>query len=292
MIYRMGVISFSLILLLMCFLSCELNNEKKQNSGINTVDYTLESKDYDYTTEVLARNDKTGKEARKKYKKSCKIIGDFLVSKYKEGLCINKYLGKEGTSNNNAKLKINIKIPELIAGKKVLKVGCYLKIEKHHYYAYGPFSDVFAYERLNVFIPKTVKCISEEAFQPKYKEKGDFFSGIINNIEVSKNNKYFSSQDGSLYSKRKTRLLYKSYPSFDDTDNDTLGSFKIPDSVISVSKCIFHDSQSITIGKRVKQIDAYFLYEPEGYCEVSGYKNSAAEKWAKEYGLQFIELDP
>lgn len=292
MVYRIGIISFSLILLLICFLSCGLNNEKKkQYSDINTVDYILESTDYDFSDEVLTRNNKIGKTARKKYKKSCKIAGDFLVSKYKEGLCINKYLGKEGTNNNNSKLKINIKIPELIDGKKVLKIGCYLKKEKHYYCTCGPFSNIFAYESLNVFIPKTVKCISEVAFQPQYRENGEFYSGIINNIEVSNDNEFFSSQDGCLYSKKKTRLLYKSYRSFDDTDIDSLRYFKIPDTVICVSKCIFDDSQSIIIGKNVKKIDAYFFEEPEGYYEVKGYKNSTAEKWAKKWGLQFIELD-
>ena len=107
----------------------------------------------------------------------------------------------------------------------------------------------------------------------------------LTEINVSKNNKYFSSKDGVLYNKDMTELMI--YPI-----NKPGESFKVPDSVEKIDYFLLTDItylSTITFGKNIKTIEAVtdFDYDviygkkPKPLI-VNGYRNAAAEKWYKE----------
>lgn len=149
----------------------------------------------------------------KKYDKTFRAASDnkdFIISDYKSGVCINKYLGKEE----------NIKIPDTLDGKKVIKLGAYIYYnfsEEDNYYSEyaSPFASLPVVSDIkSITLPKYLKYISYqslygvslmgnnstagEAFQTKH---------TMENIYVDKENPYYASFDGMLYSKDKTCLL-------------------------------------------------------------------------------------
>lgn len=77
-----------------------------------------------------------------------------------------------------------------------------------------------------------------------------FHNQDITDIEVSKDNKYFTALDGVLYNKKMTKLVY--YPSL--KENST---FVIPDNISKIEEYAFSNNKflkNISIGKNVKNI--------------------------------------
>lgn len=111
---------------------------------------------------------------------------------------------------------------------------------------------------------------------------------ILNKITVDKDNNYYSADDCILYSKDgKTALLY-----FGNKTEDCV----IPSGITTVESSflnyVFSDDKTydtVTIGKDVKNFgkEWYALSE----ISVKGYKDTAAESFAKKNGLNFIALN-
>lgn len=80
-----------------------------------------------------------------------------------------------------------------------------------------------------IFIPSSVKRIDPNAFRG---------CGQLSEIIVDQANPYFASLEGSLYNKDMTELICVPY-------NTNIKDFKIPDSVLSVSKDAFHKCAGI-----------------------------------------------
>ena len=106
-----------------------------------------------------------------------------------------------------------------------------------------------------------------------------YYMAKVNNFEVSEKNKYYSSKDGVLYNKGKTRLYL--YP-----EENKRKSFVVPDSVRVIDEAVdFGETKlkSITIGRNVKEIYADCLRASfEQKLTIKGYKNTAAEDFVKK----------
>lgn len=123
--------------------------------------------------------------------------GDYLVTDYKEGICINQYIGKEKAVN----------IPEKINGKKVLKIGMYPGANQTASFDYmddnGHFMKYNAFENTSVeriSIPSGVKEIAQGTFD-----------GVHTNIKyISANidNPYYFSILGVLFSKEYHKVIF------------------------------------------------------------------------------------
>lgn len=75
------------------------------------------------------------------------------------------------------------------------------------------------------------------------------FGQMIERIEVDKDNQYYTSQDGVLYDKAVTEILF--FPSSKD------GAFELPDTIVRIGARTFQGKNisAITIGNKVKTID-------------------------------------
>ncbi|MCH5304829.1 MAG: hypothetical protein J1E41_08200, partial [Ruminococcus sp.] len=140
-----------------------------------------------------------------------------------------------------------------------------------------------------VVIPSSVVSFGEEFDKNGKKRMTDFWDSCwsgpfaiynmarVRNFKVADNNKYYSSKDGVLYNKDKTRLFL--YPQSQQK------SFVVPDSVRVIDETVDFCSSnlsSITIGKNVKEIYASLEELFEQKLTIKGYKNSTAEIFVKE----------
>jgi hypothetical protein len=232
----------------------------------------------------------TSKKARKEYKKNVRKCGDYLITDYKNGVCINRYIGEvlEYTE---------ISIPEKLENKPVIKIGCYVDYDDYleKEMAYGAFSAV-SVDKLT--IPKTVLEISEDAVGSYW--SSSFYYDGNSYIVVDKENPNFKSVDGSLYTKNMKWLLYAYYDnSDDDGSNDYISNrkivFTVPESVEGIAPTnnfIKFAPKTIKIGRNVKVIEASCNYEDDLYYPIiTGYKNTEAQRYAKDRGLKFVSLD-
>jgi len=188
----------------------------------------LESKDKNCVNEIDEYNNKF-------YRLSV-YNPDFEVTDYKDGLCINRYLGNEEY----------VEIPEEIGGKPVLKLGLFKYQREGGYsgstyeqYFSTPFINAKLYDKLSIYlygdeyeltgtyedycyrnvdekwvlyygfhegislvkkikIPKTIECISN-------------INDYTVTFEVDKSNPYFSSVNGNLCSKDGKQIYRKNY---------------------------------------------------------------------------------
>lgn len=100
----------------------------------------------------------------------------------------------------------------------------------------------------------------------------------LNSINVDKDNPNYSSKDGVLYNKKKTKLFVYPY-------NKDSQKFTLPDSVEVIDYMILDKMQNlktITFNKKVKKIGferGQFLENPLTF---NVYKNTYAKKWAEK----------
>lgn len=239
------------------------------------------------------------------YEKATRRHGDFIVSDFKDGVCIHEYIYKKSKVKNN---KLLVDIPDKIDGKKVLKLGTASKrlweneiSVDDEYIQTGFLINVPSKVKVTVKIPETVRDISESSFKnilsddfyeyysadPEYnKDAVKYESTYISEIIVDKNNPYYTSDKGSLYTKDKKWLLFV---------RGNLKDFVVPDSVRTISEEAFEnysteDDITITIGENVKKI---YDILPSGFSDESKLKyrlkkGSYADKfihndWDKKY---------
>jgi hypothetical protein len=219
--------------------------------------------------------------AQEYYKYNNRRIGDFLITDYLNGVCVNRYFGDSSYKT--------ISIPESIDGKPVVKIGTYLEGEK----VIGAFG---GNTLVNIELPSSVKVISSVAIMSARwmipEDSRDEYVDI-SGFTVDENNNYYATDNGSLYTKDFKTLLWL---------NDSNQKIVVPEYVetFEPSNGVYDLLKSITIGKNVKKINTFIdkgesgtepdkNYTPE--VVIKGYKNTEAEKWAKKQYAKFKSLD-
>lgn len=287
-----------LCLVLLClFVSCNKDIEYKNMQGYD--EYISDSdtgyEDAPYFNAQMYSVISENKEAVNYYKNNVRRCGRYLITDYKDGVCINRCYNLWGKTIN---------IPETLDGKPVVKLGAYVTEEligdTIFYKAVSAFSGI---ENCVLNIPSTVKYINHETlyeFIGMLTDKMAKESPFIAEINVDKDNPYYYSENGILFTKDKKSLLYHPllndmfYPNFEYTIPDFVDNFE-PMSGVSA------DCGCLIFGKNIKQINTnvcdgegidildYANYD--SYLLVKGYKGTVAEKWARKYRLKFIPLD-
>lgn len=205
------------------------------------------------------------------YNKATKRSGDFIITDFEDGVCINEYIYDKTKVNNNS---LTVGIPETIDGKKVLKLGAACKkvwdndiSMDYEYIETGFLINVPSKINVTVKIPKTVRdiCYSslDNSFDDFFDDEGYYSDNpevnknakryektFISRFVVDKDNPYYSSIKGSLYTKNMKWLLYICAG---------LNETTIPDSVRYISNEALdyysgEDDLVITIGENVNNI--------------------------------------
>ena len=233
--------------------------------------------------------------ARDYYYANCRRVGNFLITDYEDGVCINKCYHK--TFNT-------INIPEKLDGKPVVKIGSVLDREYViDEYWYNELSPILGFGDCELNIPSTVKYISSRVFLEACEFDENYLDEYfhITKINVDKDNPYYSSENGILFTKDKKSLLYA------DLSNESFmkgGDIILSENIeIFGGRYYYEQIDTITFSKNIKSISAHLLdglgsdasneYPDidEYDLIVKGYKGTVAEKWAKKYHAKFIPLD-
>lgn len=290
-----SIVLFIVIIQMSCFfVSC-----KDYSNYKNEVGYKEYISDYDSYNGKMNFPPHFGKRStiddnqisRKYYHRNSRRCGDYLITNYEDGICINRYFGDSR----------KIYIPETLDGKPVVKLGGYLVKENGMYTVASAFACI---DNCILNIPSTVKYISYEALAhpaslPEEPLEYRTHNAYIKKINVDENNPYYYSENGILFTKDKKRLLFMDY----DTALNSAEEYYVPDSV-EIFQPIYGVAYygCLIFGKNIKKINTY-LYDSYGTCfpgvdardkpdiTVKGYKGTVAEKWAKKYKLEFIALD-
>lgn len=291
------------------------DNEDEISSGTSSYtyfDFPIED-DSDSESIDIIKEPLNLTKAEEKYSKNILVsyrrTGDYIVSDYKDGVCINKVVyDKTKYKAKSDRTIININIPEEIDGKKVIKLGGYL--EKIDYDSDEQYSFYGAYDNINriygvkgflcefppefsikLKIPSTVSDITAEALQAVYRNDDELDSreeaGYIIDVDVDKRNPYYTSRSGVLYTKDMSWMLF--FRPDDNGENGKEQMFTVPDSVkyIADTNICHTDSDArytMKIGNNVKKIYSEIW---EGECGVTNCtfkveKGSYAEKWLKK----------
>lgn len=123
---------------------------------------------------------------------------DFVIQDYLNGVSIVRYKGNEAT----------VKIPEMLDGKTVIKIGGYFhnyNISSDPLYMYRPAFDCSKIRK--IILPKSIKEIVHNSFHTVSYSEDESLEDMLETIEVSSENQYYSSDNGMLYSKDKSILL-------------------------------------------------------------------------------------
>lgn len=242
-----------------------------RNSGYKDIPY--------YCVEDSMTNNSN---AREYYIHNSRRVGNYLITDYLDGVCINKYYGDASYRT--------ISIPQFIDNKPVIKLGAYLDGED----IVGAFGGNVS---VKIILSSSVKVISSVTIMSArwmIPENSRYQYVDINSFDVDENNKYYSSNNGSLYTKDFKKLLW--------LNNNEGNELIIPEyvEIFEPSNGIEDLLKSVTIGKNIKKINTFIDRgengtEPDKHCipdvKIRGYKNTAAEKWAKENYAKFVPID-
>ena len=158
------------------------------------------------------------KDYLKSYDKATRRSGDYIITDFQNGVCINEYIYDESKIKNNS---LTINIPEKLDGKKVLKLGGACKklwgsevAQEYEYFETGFLLNVPSKIDLTVKIPKTVRDICYSSFDNSHlsddwdsyyssnpetdKKAQKYEEAFVSKIIVDKDNPYYSSKDGIL----------------------------------------------------------------------------------------------
>ncbi len=183
------------------------------------------------------------------------------------GVMLLQYDYDETIASGNGSGKLMIDIPSEIDGKRVVKLGEYLMKEVPDTYD------------IAVTVPATVKEI-------------DDYHGYVSSVTVDEANENYSSEDGALYNKDKTKLLYFRRSRLEKQPI----VFRVPDSVEYIADTYIYyygetvlgtECVDIYIGKNVKQIDAWIRNSDFWtYYRYHVYQDSYADEWLKQEGIE------
>ncbi len=151
---------------------------------------------------------------------------------------------------------------------------------------------LFSGKSETVNIPKSVTKITNNFYGTKvYNLESECnIDTKLSAINVAKDNERYSSIDGVLYNKKQT-ILY-AYPR-----NRKAEVLKVPDTVKRIERMYLDytdNLREIDFGKNINKIgfdSDPSMGGPDFNIIVKGYKNTSAEKWAKDYEVKFFPLD-
>ncbi len=165
---------------------------------------------------------------------------DFVVQDYFDGVSIVRYKGKSST----------VEIPETLNGKSVIKIGGYL----HNYgsddeplHIYRSAFDCSQIKK--IVLPKSVREIVYNSFHTVCYSEKDPSDDILETIEVSPENQYYSSDNGMLYNKDKSVL-------FCVPSNNKLSELNIDLNTASAYEIISSNTVKLNIPSDLKEISA------------------------------------
>lgn len=127
----------------------------------------------------------------------------------------------------------------------------------------------------SVSLPSTLKYIDSDAF---------YICSSLERYEVSEQNEYYSSVDGLLCTKDKTKLI-----SFPEKKDDT---YELPDCITEIGELCFHGIENnLILGENIKKIEreAFALYI--GTVTVKGRIQSIASEAFCRWGGNFNEIN-
>ncbi len=239
--------------------------------------------------------------ARKYFKENSRRVGDFIITDYMDGVCINKYCG--------FLFGDDLIIPEEIDGKPVVKLGGYFEggIETEDGDSKEIIGAFGGNVSITIHIPSTVKIITQEAIsfgRGMIADEDKYRYVYIIGFDVDKDNPYYCSSEsgyGNLYTKdMKTLLFFCSSDDFESEYESGYSTIVIPNYIQN-----FAPSNGINMGERlkfdktIKKINTYIDMGEDGMSPnpsidnevvIYGYKGTVAEKWAKEQYAKFEEL--
>lgn len=275
---------FIVLSMVICILFSSCKENKDHSDYKNTegyVEYTSyidngsEYANYYGIPEAIEKNDK----ARQYYENNVRKCGDFLITDYLDGICINDYVGDINDNSSEC-----IIVPETLDGKPVIAIGS-CKVDDSSVLNPDEWFDSWGGEYwsalygADIMLPATVKYI------------GEYTALGANSFTVDDNNPYYSSKDGCLYTKDMKVLLFY--------DRNIKSNAKIPEKTETfapLNGVVGTWGNTLELGKNIKTIDAeYFYTESEEYSKypfvIKGYKDTAAERWAKANLIEFAVLD-
>ena len=216
------------------------------------------------------------------------VCGDFVISDYTDGVCINQYLTDSAENE--------IIIPENLNGKEVVKIGAYYDESLGCFRgAFDGYFDTYidSFKNPVITLPSTVKYLSSLVVDDVIRLTNDYITTENFSFEISADNPFYTSFGGSIFSKNMDTLLY--YNSLTGQLPDSTAVFA-PSNGVNGS-----EYQSIRFGKGLREINAEVWYEESGpyndtlgindFSTVYGVKGSAAEEWAIDNGFTFEALD-
>lgn len=290
----LAIFSFFALMFIMFLSGCSASSNYMEISGYKNYISDTNAGYYDIVHYNVVDSMENNSNAREYFIKNNRRKGDYLITDYEDGVCINKFYGSPDSNGI-------INIPETIDNKSVVKLGGYIESidDENVIGAFGGYADII------IKIPSTVKVISQNATMNNsgiIPEESRYMFVDIFGFEVDKNNPYYSSKNGTLYSKDYTKLLWVNTMGRDNNNPDWfIDEYIVPEYVetFEPSNGIYCLLNKIKIGKNVKKINTYIDKGESGIepdpdlvpdVIICGYNDSIAEKWAKEQYAKFEEL--
>ncbi len=247
---------------------------------------------YFCTEEAMMEYSSLGEEqeyekARKYYKANVRECGDFLITNYGDGICINKYIGKTNDSFVDV-----LEIPETLDGKPVVRLGCYIHNDTQYSYKDEVVSAFGGITVNELKLPKTLKYISYYSLIANgfgLEDEDKYVIPYIKKISVDKANPNYSSENGVLYTKDKNTLIFLNY-------YDGLENYIVPDFIYDFKPMYINDFgfDSITFWESIGSISTeIYPYDGESKTKtvIKGYTGTVAEEWAQRHNYKFEALD-
>lgn len=278
----------------------DYKNEEGYQEYISDCNAGYEDVPYYYVRDSMRESES----ARKYFKKNSRRVGDFIITDYMDGVCINKYCGYLFGDD--------LIIPEEIGGKPVVKLGGYFEggIETEDGDSKEIIGAFGGNASITIHIPSTVKVITQEAISSgigMVADEDKYRYVYIIGFNVDKDNPYYCSSEsayGNLYTKDMKTLLF--FCSSDDFESEYEYESGYSTIVIPNSIQNFAPANGISMGERlkfdktIKKINTYIDMGEDGIFPdpsidnevvIYGYKGTVAEEWAKEYYATFVSLD-
>lgn len=290
--------------------SSKFDESYKEEEGyeeyVSDANTGYEDAPYYCTNESMAyyssKSKKDVKLARKYYNNNKRRCGDYLITDYEDGVCINKCYATSVIRKKGYSTDFVISIPETIDGRPVVKLGGYIYKDEYGKEVVGAFA---GYLNITLVIPSTVRVIGRyTAIDVFY--LSSFSVGLLD-INVDKDNPYYASKGRALYTKDFKCLLWEE-GYFKEYGSNNIQGYIIPDyvEVFKPSNGVNCFVKTMVFGKNIKKIEADFdfqgddplmSYEEAAYygstaeVVVLGYSGTAAEEWAKNWRMTFIAIN-
>lgn len=302
---KLIILFIAAVLSLMTTCSCNIkSNEYAQIKGYDEY-ISTGNMGYDDIPYFNIENDFPNDNAYQYYKNNNRVVDGYTITDYEDGVCLNRI-------NNTPEQDTEIKIPEKIDGKPVVKIGSYVENDSvafENIVVCNPFNGA---TDCTVFLPSSIKYISKVALvYPRFMVEDDDKNkyAYITGFEVNSENPYYSSYEGTLFSKDYLKLLYlkenQSYycvwvNSIPDTPQNSelsvseLEVFEPANGIRdTMDMIVFHDTPQkintfIDFGEDRQDSNADLVPN----VVIMGQENTEVEKWAKKYNARFVVENP